>query len=635
MMFLMFLLIIPAFVLVGVDGFRRIGASGDVVATVGSNNITQPEWDAAHKNEVDRMRQSQPNLDVKMLDSAPARYATLERMVRERVLDEAVKDAHLSTSDARLARELQNDKTIATLRKADGSLDIERYRQFAASQGLSPEGLEANVRRSISTRQVENGLLATALSPKVQADLALNAFFERREVQLARFAPASYASKVLPSDADIEAFYSANTALFQAPESASIEYLVLDLEAVKKSVVLNEQDVKTYYEQNVAKLSGKEERRASHILINAPKGASEAERKKARERADAVLSEVRKAPEAFADIARKNSQDPGSAPNGGDLDYFGRGAMVKPFEDAVFAMQKGEISAVIESDFGFHIIKLTDIKVPRQRSFDDLRASIEADLKTQQAQRKFAEVAETFTNGVFEQSDGLQPIAEKLKLARKTASGVQRKSAPGATGVLANPKFLAALFSADSVEKKRNTEALEVGANQLAAGRIVEYAPARTLPLAEVRSNVREQLIVSRSTEMAKKDGMEKLSAWKASAPASLPESLTVSRDQVQAKNIPIPLLDAVLHADPTTLPTWVGVDLGGQGYAVVRINKILPRDAVAPQVAEQEYRQFAQLIASAESQAYYALLKDRFKVQIKVQRPRLTTDSQAAAERP
>ena len=623
MMFLMFLLIIPAFVLVGVDGFRRIGATGDAVAKVGSASITQGEWDFAHKNEVDRMRQTMPNLDAKLLDSAPARYASLERLVREKVLSEAVQDARMTTSDARLARELQRDQTIASLRKADGSIDIERYRQLAASQGLSPEGFEARVRRDLSLQQVESGVLVTSFSPKVLVDTALNAFYERREIEIARFSPSDYASKVVPAEADLEAFYSANAALFKAPESADIEYLLLDLESIKKTITLNEQDLKAYYDQNVARLSGKEERRASHVLITAPKTAAEADRKKARERADALLADLRKAPDSFADVARKNSQDPGSAPNGGDLDFFGRGAMVKPFEEAAFAMKKGEISAVVESDFGFHIIKLTDVKAPKQKTFDELRGSMESDLKTQQAQRKFAEVAEAFTNGVYEQSDGLKPIAEKLKLDLKTATNVQRKASPAVTGALANAKFLAALFSSDSIEKKRNTEAVELGANQLVAGRIVQYTPARTIPLQEVRTLVRDRLIASRAAELAKKDGAEKLAAWKSGATATLAAPTVVSREQGQNKNLPGAMIDAALRADPTTLPAWIGVDLGNQGYAIARITKILPRDgATAVASAAQEQKQYAQWISAAENQAYFEVLKDRFKVEIKPKRP-------------
>lgn len=633
MMFLMFLLIIPAFVLVGVDGFRDANGGAKTVATVASQSITQGEWDQAHKMEVDRLRASMPTLDAKMLESPEAKYVTLERLVRERVLSEASQSSHLKTSDARLARELQQNPTIASLRKPDGTLDIERYRQLAASQGLTPEGFEARVRNDLSVRQVESGIAGTAFSPAALANISLNAFFEQREVQIARFTPAEFAKKVTPSDAELDAFYQANQALFQAPESANIEYVLLDLEAVKKSITINESDLKSYYEQNATRLSGKEERRASHILINAPKDMQAADRQKAKERATALLAQVRKSPESFADVARKNSQDVGSATSGGDLDFFGRGAMVKPFEDAAFSMKKGETSDLVESDFGFHIIRLTDIKMPKQRSFEELRASLEADLKAQQAQRKFAEVAEAFTNGVYEQSEALKPIADKLKLEVKMASNLQRTASPTATGVLANPKVLAAVFSADSVEKKRNTEAIEVAANQLLAARITQYTPARTLPLTEVRANVRERLVASRSAELAKKEGADKLAAWKNNASAAnLPGSVTVSREQGQS--IRGPLLDAVLRSDATSLPAWVGVDLGAQGYAVVRINKVLPRAAVAEATSKQEREQYAQWVAGAESQAYYQMLKDRFKVKMKVQRPvRSTIDAASALE--
>jgi len=621
MMFLMFLLIIPAFVLVGVDGFRSMDGGGSSVAKVGSHSIKQAEWDAAHKNETDRLRESMPNIDPKLLDSAEARYVTLERLVRERVLADAAKDAHLITTDARLARELQQNPTIASLRKPDGTLDMERYRQLAASQGLTPEGFEARVRSDLSIQQVETGVRGTAFATAAQAAVALNAFYERREVQVVRFAAADYAGKVTLSDVDMDTFYQANQALFQAPEAASVEYVVLDMESVKKTISVNEQDLKTYYEQNAARLSGKEERRASHILVTASKDLPAAERQKAKDRAIELLAQVRKAPDTFADIARKNSQDTGSAANGGDLEFFGRGAMVKPFEDAVFAMKKGDISEVVESDFGFHIIKLTDVKAPKQKSFDELRAGMEADLRTQQAQRKFAEVAVEFTNGVYEQSDALKPIADKLKLEVKTAANLQRNASPAQTGVLANPKFLAAIFSTDSVEKKRNTEAIEIGANQLAAARITQYTPARTLPLAEVKTAVRDRLVASRAAEMAKKDGQQKLEAWKASAAgANLPAAVVVSREQTQ--NIPAPAITAALRADTTSLPAWVGVDLGTQGYAVVRVNKVLERPPVAEATAKQERAQVAQWLAGAEAQAHYQALKDKYKVQIKVAKP-------------
>ncbi len=624
LMFVMFLLIIPSFVLFGIDGYNRFQDKGAAVARVSGHDISQGEWDGAHKMDVDRIRAANPSVDAKLLDSAEARYVTLERLVRERVLSAAADSLKLQTGDARLAAELQQNPTIASLRLPDGKLDMERYRQLAASQGLTPEGFEARVRRDLSTRQVEAGIIGTGFAAKQQADVSLDAYFGKREIQFVRMAPADFAAKVMPTDAELEAFYKDNQALFKASESANIEYVVLDLDAIKKSITINEADLKSYYDQNIARLSGNQERRASHILINAPRTAPAADRDKAKARAQELLAEVKKAPDSFADVAKKNSQDPGSAPAGGDLDFFARGAMVKPFEDAAFALKKGDISDVVESDFGYHIIKLTDIKEPKQKTFEELRPGIESDLKTQQAKAKFAENAEAFTNGVYEQSDSLKPVADKLKLEVKTASNLMRQpdgTKPPGDGVLTNPKLLAAIFSPDSVEKKRNTEAVETAPSQLAAARITQYTAARTLPFADVRTSVREKLVAQRSIELAKKEGADKLAAWKASpAAATLPAAVVVSRDQPQ--NVPQQVLEAALRADAAALPLMIGIDLGAQGYAVMRVNAAMPRAAPAEGVAKQELAQYSQGWTGAENLAYYNLLRERFKAQIKVPKP-------------
>ena len=632
-MALLFLLIVPSFILVGMNS-NPSTEKGRVVAKVDGTEITQPEWDREHLSEVDRLRATMPTLDAKLLDTPEARYATLERMVRDRVVAAAAEKLKLSTSDQHLARELQNSPEIAALRRADGSLDMERYRQLLGAQGLSPEMFEANVRSDLSRRQVLAGVAGSGLGSSVAADLALSAFFEKREIQLARFNAADYAAKLSPSAADIEQFYKANEKLFQAPEQASIEYVLLDLDTVTKGIAVNEADLRTYYEQNARQLTGAEERRASHILITAPASAPAAQHEEAKAKAEALLASVRKAPDTFADVARKNSQDPGSASSGGDLEFFGRGAMVKPFEDAVFSMQKGDISDVVASDFGYHIINLTDIKVPKQRSFEEMKPTLEADLKKQQAQKKFSETAEAFSNGVYEQSDSLKPVAERLKLEIKTTGNVLRQPIAGATGPLANTKFLNALFSPDSIEKKRNTEAVEVGSNQLVSGRIVQYTPARTLPLPEVKDSVRQRWLAQHGAEEARKDGTAKLAAWKAApATAVLAAPLLVSREQSQ--QLPAPLVDVALRADTSALPSFAGVDLGVQGYAIVKVNKVVQRDPPAEAVAKQERSQYGQQWTSAETLAYYNGLKDRFKAEILIANPAVAQqNAQAASSR-
>ena len=618
MQFLLFLLIFPSFVLFGIQGYNRFREKGEPVASVNGVEITQSEWDNAHRVQIERMRNSMPNIDVKLLDSPEAKYSTLERMVRDRLLQVAAEKSHLAVSDQRLANELQQNPNIASLRRPDGSLDLERYRELLAAQGMTPESFERQVRFDLATRQVMAGLGASSFAPAALADVALNAYYQQRQVQLVRFNAADFVGKVNPTQAELEAYYKAHADQFMSAEKADVEYVVLDLASVEKTVSVPEADLKTYYEQNQARLASLEERRASHILINAPASASAQDRAKAKAKAEELLAQLQKSPDKFAELARKNSQDPGSAEKGGDLDFFARGAMVKPFEDTVYALKKGETSGVVETEFGYHIIRLTDIRTPKQKSFEEAREGLQVEVRHQLAQRKFAEAAEQFTNLVYEQSDSLKPVAERLKLDIKQAVQMGREPVSG-NAVLSNPKLLAAIFSADSIEKKHNTEAVDVGTNQMAAARITHYSPARTLPLEEVKARVHEQVVKQQAADLARKTGESKLAEFKATSQAQAGETLTLSRDQ--KLQVPTQVVEAALRASTKALPTWVGVDLGQAGYAVVKVEKVLSREDAAAQNREREHNQFAQWWASAEGLAYYNLLKEKFKVEIKAPR--------------
>ncbi len=621
MMGLLFLLIIPSFVMFGLEGYSRFNDQGATVAKVNGNKISQGEWDAAHKREVDRLRSSMPNIDVKMFDTPEAKYATLERLVRDQVVAAAAKKLQLVASDTKLARELQSIPAIAALRSPDGKLDMERYKQLVASQGMTPEMFEMQMRADISNQQVIQGVQASAFATLAQTQTAMNAFMQRREVQIVNIPAADFLSKVNVSEADIQAYYDKNSNKFQSAESADIEYVILDIESLRQTIVLNEQDLKSYYEQNLQRLSSKEERRASHILITAAKDAPEAEKKAARAKAEELLKAVKAKPTSFAEVARKNSQDPGSAVKGGDLDFFGRGAMVKAFEDAAFSLKKADISDIVESEFGYHIIQLTDIKAPKAQSFESLRPSLEADLKKQQAQRKFAEMAETFSNTVYEQSDSLKPVAEKLKLTVQKASKVARNAEalnPQSKNLLSHPALLQALFSDTSLQKQRNTEAIEVAPNTLVSARVVKHQPAATLALTEVKDLVKRNLTQDKAAEMAKAQGEQKLANLKTSA-EGLPNPIVLSREKSQ-RQLP-QVVEAVLKADPNKLPAVSGVDLGAQGYAVIRVTKVLPPEDNQA-LMKQAQQQFTQLWGSAETLAYLAELKSLMKAEILVAKP-------------
>jgi peptidyl-prolyl cis-trans isomerase D len=625
-------LVILAFVGGGVyQGYGSFMADdAGTVAKVDGRKITRSEWEFAQREQIERIRRQMPNVDAKIFDTPEMQRQSLEAVVRERVMLVAADKLHLTTTDDRLQRLFATDPQFAFLRNADGSVN----KDALAAQGMSSELFAQRLRQDLSLRQVVSGITATVIGPRAATDAALDAMYQQREVQVQRFATKDSMAGIAPTDADIEKYYKdpANAAQFTAPELASIEYVVLDLDGLKKGISVSDKDLRDYYAANEKRYTTPEERRASHILVKVDSGASAADRAKAKAKAEALLAEVKKSPASFADVARKNSDDPGSAEKGGDLDFFGRdGLAAKPLEDAAFKLAPGEIAGPIESEFGYHIVKLTAVRGGDKRSFDAVKAEIESEVTTQLAQKRFSEAAVEFTNIVYEQPDSLKPVVDKFKLELRSAQNVKREPAPGASGALANPKFLDALFGNEAIRNKRNTEAIEVGPSTLASGRVVKHEPAHQRPLAEVKAQIRERLVTAQAAAQARKLGEARLAALRA-APATAMSEAAVTLSRAQSHELPAPVVDAVLKAPVTTLPAFVGIDLGDQGYAVAKIVKVLGRDPSAGDAARAQ-AQYAQAWGEAESQAYYAALKARYKVELRPRALPAAGSEGAAAE--
>lgn len=611
--FLLLLLIFPSFVLFGVEGYSRyMDDANNKVASVEGRPITQAEWDAAHRSQSERMRQQVPNLDPKLLDSEEAFKESLDGLVREKVIQAAAARQHLVISDERLQRLFQTDPQFAFLRTPEGSIN----KAMLSAQGMSVGVFEQRLRQDLTLRQVLQGVSNTSVAAEANVAASFDALFQQREVQLQTFKTKDYIDRIKPTEAELQAYYKdpANASQFQSTETAEIEYVSLDLDVLKKDVKVNEEDLRKFYEANLSRYSEAEERRASHILIKVEPNAPAAERNKAKAKAEELLAQVRKAPATFADVARKNSQDPGSAANGGDLDFFSRGGMTKPFDDAVFAMKQGEISNVIETEFGYHIISLTAVRGGEKKSFESVRAEVDDLVRKQLAQARYAEAAEQFSNLVYEQSDSLKPVADKLNLKVQTVT-VTRKPFPVATGALASQKFLDAVFAADSLRNKRNIEAIETAPNQMASARVIKHNPASLLPFQEVAQAVSQRLIIKQAVAQAHKEGKDRLAALKAGAEPTGSEPVQIV-SRAQSRDLSRDVVEDIMRADASKLPAWFGVDAGEAGYAVVRLTKLLPRDPALVD-AKRASQQYTQVWSAAETAAYYAALKTRFKVEV------------------
>jgi peptidyl-prolyl cis-trans isomerase D len=612
MQFALLLFIFPSFAFFGLEGYTRFRDGDNAVAKVAGQSITQPELDAAQREQMERFRQMfGERFDPKMLDTPEAKKNILDSLIAQRVLAAEAAKNRLSVSDQALQ---QTILTVPGLTGADGKFDVERYRALLAAQGMTPAMYEARVRHDLTLQQVQGGVMNTAFAPKAVASRLSDLNDQEREVQEQLFKTSDFASQVKISDEMLKAYYEKNASQFEIPEQVKAEYVVLNSDAVAAQITVSDADIKSYYDQNAKRYSDEEQRRASHILIKADKDKAAAKAK-----AEKLLAQLRKNPADFAKLAKENSEDPGSAERGGDLDFFGKGMMVKPFEDAVFKLKQGEISDLVESEFGYHIIQLTAIKPAAVKSLDEVKGQIAADIKKQLAAKKFTEMAEQFTNTVYEQSDSLKPVADKLKLKIETVSGLTRTPNPAIApnAPYNQPKFLNALFWDEAIKNKRNTEAVEVAPNTLIAGHVIEYKPVTRRPFEEVQAIVRERVTQVEAANLARKAGEAKLAALKSGGDATgFGASKTVSR--VKTEGVNGTALQAVMKADASKLPAFVGVDLGAQGYGVYRINKVAQPATLDVARRQAEQQQIATALAQLEMQAYLEALKTKAKVEIR-----------------
>lgn len=606
------IIIVPSFAFVGIGSYKSFGDDANTIAKIDGKPLTQQEFDNAVRNQLDNYRQRLgAQFDQKMFDTPEFKQNLLDQLIAERAIAAEVLRSHLTVSDALLQRVIKEQFG------GEGAFDMERYKSILAAQGMTPSMYDQRLRRDLTLQQLGNAVQATGFAPRAVAKTLSDIGAQEREVQELLLPVADFVPQVKVTDEMVKAFYDKNAKFFEVPEQAKIEYVVFNSDSVLSQISVSDADVAAYYSANQAGFTTPESRRAAHVLVAMKKGASAAEVAAAKAKAEAIVAELRKAPADFAKVAKAKSDDAVSAEQGGDLDIVTKGALPAPVEAAVLKLKQGEISDAVQSDYGFHVLTVTALKPAVVKPLDEVKGEVAAVLKKQKAAKKYSEMAETFSNTVYEQADSLKPVADKLGLKIESASNVSRTPGPAAGAApYNNAKFLTALFSNESISSKRNTEAVETAPSTLVAGRIVEFKPASKRPLAEVDAAIRQRVTMEEAAKLAAKAGAEKLAAYKKSGDASgFAAAKLVSRSKPEGIN-GLAMQD-IMKADTTKLPAYVGVDVPGLGYGVYRISKVQQPAVQDEERRKAEAEQINNITAQQEMHDYIELLKQKAKVKI------------------
>ncbi len=607
-------LITLPFAFFGVDYYFRGGGSASEIARVGGETISQAEFANAISDQQDRMRQSAgKDYDPTVFSNPEVRYSMLEQLIGQRVLEQQVRRGNLRVSDAQLAQFIGE---LAPFQE-DGKFSRARYEQLLISQNMTPLAFEQRVRQELTVAPLQepiaNGNI-TAMS-NVQRYLAL--LDQQRQVAVATVPADAYLKDVKIDDVAVKAFYDANQGVFQVPDEVKLEYLVLTPDSLMGQITVDPAEVKKQYDDNVKQYTKAEERQASHILIAVKPDATDADKAAAKQKAEALAASARKTPAKFAELAKQNSQDPGSAGQGGDLGSFARdGSMVKPFEDAVFSGKQGDIVGPVQTDFGWHIIRITAVKPGKTQSLDEAKPQIEQDLKRQKATRKFVEAADQFQNLVYEQADSLQAAAKGLNLEVKTTPMLTRAQVQALAQN--SPKLVQAVFSAESLQAKRNTEALEVAPNTLMAARVIDYKPATTRPFDDVKVDIRRQLERNAASELAQKTAKEKLALLEQGKDAGLSfgKPVTLTRNQAQP-GFPPDALIKIFQANASKLPAYVGAPAERGSFSIYKMTQVVTAPAPDPERLKAFNNRVGDQVGHELFNAYLASLKTKADVKI------------------
>ena len=612
--FILALIMIP-FAFFGVDYYFRSNNSVAEIAKFDGGKITQVEFAQAVREQQEMLRRSAQGVDPAIFDNPEVRFNLLQQLLRERLVEKKGTDLNFQVSNAQVFERIAADPRF----REGEQFSLPAYKRLLGQAGIPEPAFEEGIRRQLLAEKIVDPISRGGIVARVSGEAFVSLVEQQREVEVATIDAEPFAREVSVDAAQVKAYYDANAAAFKTPEEAKFEYVMLTQAALLAQVAVAPEEIKAQYASAEKTYRQEEQRQAAHILIALKPDAGDAERAAAKKRAEEIAAQAKADPAKFAELAKQFSQDPGSAAQGGDLGANPRGTMVKPFEDAVFTMQPGEISGPIQSEFGWHVIRLTAVTPAKSRAFDEVKTQIEVELKRQKAAQKFAAAADQFQNLVYEQADSLAPVGKALGLPVVTSPLVTRAQAQQIA--LGSAKVVQALFSPESISAKRNTDAIEIGSNTLMAARIVEYKPAAPRAFDNVKDEIQRQLVRQAAVDRAQSAGREKLALLEqgkspSDAGIAFSKPVTLIRNRPQPGFLP-DAVTRIFQVNAAKLPQYIGATDERGGFAIYKVLKvILPLEAEPAKVAAARTR-IGEMQNREVFDAYVNALKAKAKVEV------------------
>ncbi|MDI1309571.1 MAG: SurA N-terminal domain-containing protein [Methylotenera sp.] len=606
---LLALITIP-FALFGIDSYLSSAGNNATVAKVGGNNISVQAYDNALKNMRNRL-QSEGKFEQAQLDSPEVKSLVLDQLINKQLLNDEIHNANYAISDLQLATYVTGMPEF----QKDGKFSQELYDLTLSQNQLSPTKFEAAMRTDLLAQQAQDGITRLGFISNTRADEVLKLANQQRVVTVSEIKTKDFVDQVTVKPEDVKAYYEQHKSKLIVPEQVKIEFLSLAPVNFMRNVNVSDEDVKKYYDDNAAKFQGNEQRRASHILIAFGVSATPEQKQQAKAKAEDILAQIKKDPRKFEQLAIKESQDPGSAVKGGDLGSFGHGAMVKPFEDAAFSMKVNQVSDLVESEFGYHIIKVTEIS-GQTADFNSLKPQIKGDLMFQKAKDEFAKQAEVFSDLVYTESGSLEPAAKAFGGQVQKSDWLSRES--GAKFFKNNDKIMSLVFSNEVLKERRNTEAIEVSTDNMVAARVIDYKAAAPKSFDEVKSGIEALLKLEAASKLAVKKGEAALTDLRDGKNVEGIEWINeVTVDRKNAQGLTDLAMNQVFKTNTAKLPAYSGLADSKQGYLLVKVIKVDTSSLANEEAKKAAKAQLNAALANEYLAAYKQSLREKAKVTV------------------